>query len=98
MYNIVYTGAAARVLTEDLHHPGCLSSGRKQTAAEQVLEWVRPPRGRPGPERIHWTTDNDRILLSAPGIDMACAELGHSLNACRARLNTLRDGVVRLPG
>ncbi|MFI2203907.1 LAGLIDADG family homing endonuclease [Streptomyces sp. NPDC020192] len=97
IYNIFYTGKAAQALTSRLYYPDGLSLGRKQAVADRITNWVRPPAKKPGPERIEWTSDKDRILLSAPTIDDACAELGHSQNACRARLTKLLDGAVPLP-
>lgn len=97
VYNITYVGKAARSLTEHLYYSNRLSLKRKQSAADSVAAWVRPAGRKPGPERIQWTSDKDRILLSAPTIDDACAELGHSRNACRARLTKLLEGTVPLP-
>ncbi|MFD8723322.1 hypothetical protein ACFV2H_36460 [Streptomyces sp. NPDC059629] len=96
-YNIFYAGKAAQALTSDLYSPGCLSLSRKQAVAERITNWVRPRAKKPGPERIEWTSDKDRILLSAETIDEACAKLGHSQNACRARLTKMLDGLVPLP-
>ncbi|MFE2421857.1 hypothetical protein [Streptomyces hokutonensis] len=90
-------GKAARSLTEHLYYSNRLSLKRKQSAADSVAAWVRPAGRKPGPERIQWTSDKDRILLSAPTVDDACAELGHSRNACRARLTKLLEGMVPLP-
>ncbi len=97
VYNITYRGKAAQTLTSTLYYMGCLSLRRKQTVAERITNWVRPPAKKPGPERILWTSEKDKILLLAPTIDDACAELGHSRNACRARLTKLLDGLAPLP-
>ncbi|MPY46880.1 hypothetical protein FNH04_45420 [Streptomyces phyllanthi] len=97
IYNIVYVGKAAQALSSHLYYPGCLSLLRKQAAADSIMKWVRPPGSKPGPERIEWTAEKDRILLTAQTIDDACAALGHSQNACRARLRKLLDGLVPLP-
>ncbi|GGL00216.1 hypothetical protein [Streptomyces flaveus] len=97
VYNITYSGKAAHALSGHLYYSGCLSLKRKQSAADSVANWVRPTGWKPGPERIQWTSEKDKILLSAPTIDDACAELGHSQNACRARLTKLLDGMVPLP-
>ncbi|WP_416983267.1 hypothetical protein [Streptomyces sp. T028] len=96
-YNIFYAGKAAQALTSHLYYPNCISLRRKQAVAERIMNWVRPPAKKPGPERIEWTSDKDKILLYAQSIDEACAELGHSQNACRARLTKLLDGVAPLP-
>ena len=97
IYNLIYVGKAAQKLAVFLYYPGCLSLERKQTTAESIATWVPSPRKKPGPERIVWTAEKDKVLLSTSTVDDACAELGHSRNACRARLTKLLDGLVPLP-
>ncbi|MGW3123656.1 LAGLIDADG family homing endonuclease [Streptomyces sp. NPDC001107] len=97
IYNLFYARGAAQRLAADLYYPGCLSLERKRTTASSITSWIRPTGRKPGPERIQWTSEKDRLLLSAATIDDACAKLGHSQNACRARLNKLLDGLVPLP-
>ncbi|MET9787571.1 LAGLIDADG family homing endonuclease [Streptomyces canus] len=97
IYNLLYVGKAAQKLAVFLYYPGCLSLERKQTTAESIATWVPSPHKKPGPERIVWTAEKDKVLLSTSTVDDACAELGHSRNACRARLTKLLDGLVPLP-
>ncbi|MEW5356743.1 hypothetical protein E0E62_30730 [Streptomyces sp. 16-176A] len=96
IFNIIYVTEAAHALSAHLYYPGCLALRRKQAAADGVAKWVRPASSRPRPPRIKWTDDMDRILLSAPTIAHAAAELGYSWSACQARRWKLRRGTAPL--
>ncbi|MBA2808164.1 LAGLIDADG family homing endonuclease [Streptomyces sp. KM273126] len=97
IYNITYITEAAQALCEHLYYPDCLSLRRKQTAAESVMNWVRPAGSKPRPPRIHWTRDMDRTLLAAPTVAEAAVELNFSRSACQVRRWKLLNGVVPLP-
>ncbi|NGO48480.1 hypothetical protein G6048_42535 [Streptomyces sp. YC419] len=97
IYNIMYITEAAQALTAHLYYPGCLSLKRKQAAADSVANWVRPTGSKPRPPRIKWTCEMDRILLAAPTIAHAAAELNYSQSACQVRRWKLLHGLVPLP-
>ncbi|MFF7885933.1 hypothetical protein ACH40F_30140 [Streptomyces sp. NPDC020794] len=81
----MYITEAAQNLAAHLYYPGCLSLKRKQTTAEGVAAWTGPAGSKPRPPRIEWTHEMDRILLAAPTIAHAAAELGYSWSACQVR-------------
>ncbi|PBC97094.1 hypothetical protein SAMN05446589_3699 [Streptomyces sp. OV198] len=85
LYNIMYITEAAQSLAAHLYYPGCLSLKRKQTTAEGVAAWTRPAGSKPRPPRIEWTHEMDRVLLAAPTIAHAAAELNYSWSACQVR-------------
>ncbi|WP_437075230.1 LAGLIDADG family homing endonuclease [Streptomyces sp. enrichment culture] len=97
IYNILYTKENAQGLAADLYYGGCLSLGRKQAAADSLADWVRPTGSQPRPSRIKWSPEMDRILLSAPKIAVAAAQLGYSQSACQVRRWKLLHGMVPLP-
>ncbi len=97
IYNVLYANESARESAADLYYPGCLSLDRKRTAAHSLGTWVRPAGMDRRPPRIEWTREIDRILLSAPTIAHAAAELGYSKSPCQNRRWQLLHGVVRLP-
>ncbi|MGW0121619.1 hypothetical protein [Streptomyces sp. NPDC003327] len=92
IYNILYTKEAAVRLAEHLYYPGCLALERKQSAAASLSAWVRPPGMKVRPPQKRWTADDDRILLAAPVLADAAAELGRSLASCQVRRWRLRNG------
>ncbi|MGW2379890.1 hypothetical protein [Streptomyces sp. NPDC001658] len=97
IYNILYTKENAQQLASHLYYPGCLSLSRKQDAADSLGSWVRPANMERRPPRIRWTAEMDRVLLSAPTIAHAAAELGYSRSPCQNRRWKLLHGVVPLP-
>ncbi|WP_328424937.1 LAGLIDADG family homing endonuclease [Streptomyces sp. NBC_00443] len=97
IYNILYTKENAQRLAAHLYYPGCLSLERKQIAADSLGPWVRLAGMKRRPPRIHWTAEMDRILLAAPTIAQAAAELGYSSSPCQNRRWKLLHGVVPLP-
>ncbi|WP_409470436.1 hypothetical protein [Streptomyces sp. HC307] len=97
IYNILYTKENAQELAIHLYYPGCLSLERKQAAADSLASWVRPAGMERRPSRIRWTHEMDRVLLAAPTIAHAAAELGYSQSACQVRRWKLQHGVVPLP-
>ncbi|WP_406354472.1 LAGLIDADG family homing endonuclease [Streptomyces sp. NBC_00658] len=97
IYNIMYITEAAQKLTARLYYPGCLSLKRKQATAESVAAWTRPADSKPRPPRIEWTSEMDRIVLAAPTIAHAAAELGYSYSACQVRRWKLLHGAVGSP-
>ncbi|MEU0969503.1 hypothetical protein ABZ357_30385 [Streptomyces sp. NPDC005917] len=97
IYNILYTKGSAQELAADLYYPSCLSLVRKQVAAGSFSSWVRPAGMQRRPPRIDWTREMDRILLAAPTIAHAAAELGYSPSPCHNRRWKLLIGVVPLP-
>lgn len=97
IYNITYITEAAKALSGHLYDPGCLSLRRKRDAAEQVANWARPTGSRPRLPRIEWTSEMDRVLLAAPKVAHAAAELGYSQSACQVRHWKLLNGYVPLP-
>ncbi|MFE9443376.1 hypothetical protein ACFYO2_31315 [Streptomyces sp. NPDC006602] len=97
IHNILYTKEAAQALGARLYYPGCLSLDRKLNAAESLVTWVRPAELKVKPPRIQWTPEQDRILLAAPKLSHAAAELGYSQSACQVRRWKLQHGVVPLP-
>ncbi|MFF0010893.1 LAGLIDADG family homing endonuclease [Streptomyces sp. NPDC005374] len=97
IYNILYVKENAQRLAAHLYYPGCLSLSRKQTAADSLGPWVRPAGMARRPPRIQWTAEMDRVLLAAPTIAHAAAELGYSTSPCQQRRWQLLHGVVPLP-
>ncbi|MEU1255808.1 hypothetical protein ABZ445_21220 [Streptomyces chartreusis] len=97
IYNVMYTKENAQQLTAHVYYPGCLSLERKQIAADSLAPWVRPAGMGRRPPRIQWTAEMDRVLLAAPTIAHAAAELGYSTSPCQNRRWKLLNGVVPLP-
>ncbi|NEE12677.1 hypothetical protein G3M58_40270 [Streptomyces sp. SID7499] len=97
IYNIVYMKEHAQELAAHLYYPDCLSLERKQVAADSLGGWARPADMGRRPPRIHWTSEMDRILLAAPTIAHAAAELGYSRSPCQNRRWKLLHGVVPRP-
>ena len=97
IYNILYVKENAQQLAAHLYYPGCLSLSRKQSAADSLGTWVRPVGMKRRPPSIKWTAEMDRVLLAAPTIAHAAAELGHSWSPCKKRRWNLLHGVVPLP-
>ncbi len=97
IYNILYVTENAQQLVAHLYYPGCLSLARKQSAADSLAAWVRPAGMKFRPPRIKWTAEMDRVLLAAPTIAHAAAELGYSNGPCQNRRWKLLHGVVPLP-
>ncbi|MCZ4609940.1 hypothetical protein O3S80_40470 [Streptomyces sp. Lzd4kr] len=97
IYNILYTKESAQQLTAHVYYPDCLSLERKQIAADSHGPWVRPASMERRPPRIQWTAEMDRVLLAAPTIAHAAAELGYSTSPCQNRRWKLLHGVVKLP-
>ncbi|MFC7911624.1 LAGLIDADG family homing endonuclease [Streptomyces nigra] len=97
VYNILYTKEAAQQLAAHIYYQGCLSLDRKRSAAHSLGRWTRPASMKHRPPRIQWTPEMDRILLAAPTITHAAAELGYSSTPCRRRRWNLLHGVVPLP-
>ncbi|MBT2676445.1 LAGLIDADG family homing endonuclease [Streptomyces sp. ISL-14] len=97
IYNILYTKEKGQQLAAHLYYPGCLSLKRKQIAADSLEPWIRPAGMERRPPRIQWTADMDRILLAAPTIAQAAAELGYSTSPCQNRRWKLLHGVVPMP-
>lgn len=97
IYNILYTKENAQQLAAHVYYPGCLSLERKQIAADSLGPWIRPAGMERRPPRIQWTAEMDRILLAAPTIAHAAAELGYSKSPCQNRRWKLLHGVVPLP-
>jgi AraC-like DNA-binding protein len=97
VYNILYTKENAQQLAAHLYYSDCLSLERKQLAADSLGPWVRPAGMERRPPRIEWTAEMDRILLAAPTIADAAAELGYSPSPCQNRRWKLLHGVVPLP-
>ncbi|MET8565924.1 hypothetical protein ABZV75_37195 [Streptomyces flaveolus] len=84
----------AQCLAADLYYSDCLSLERKRAAADALATWSRPAGSKPRPPRIEWTSDMDRVLLAAPTIAHAAAELGCSQSACQVRRWKLLNGVI----
>ncbi|WP_179200315.1 hypothetical protein [Streptomyces sp. NRRL B-24085] len=97
IYNVLYATENAQQLVAHLYYPGCLSLARKQSAADSLAAWVRPAGMKLRPPRIKWTAEMDRVLLAAPTIAHAAAELGYSNGPCQNRRWKLLHGVVPLP-
>ncbi|MFC8241182.1 LAGLIDADG family homing endonuclease [Streptomyces chartreusis] len=97
IYNILYTKENAQQLAAQVYYPGCLSLERKQIAADSLGRWVRPAEMERRTPRIQWTAEMDRILLAAPTIAHAAAELGYSPSPCQNRGWKLLHGVVPMP-
>ncbi|WP_338685492.1 LAGLIDADG family homing endonuclease [Streptomyces acidiscabies] len=97
IYNILYIKENAQKLAADLYYPDCLSLERKQNAADSLSSWTRPAGMKIKPPRIEWTPEMDRILLTAPTIVHAAAELGYSQSPCQNRRWKLLHGIVPLP-
>lgn len=97
IYNILYTKENAQQLAAHVYYPGGLSLERKQLAALGIAWWVRPAGMERRPPRIQWTAEMDRILLAAPTIAAAAAELGYSQSPCQNRRWKLLHGVVPIP-
>ncbi|MDX2563992.1 hypothetical protein PV371_30685 [Streptomyces sp. TX20-6-3] len=93
IYNVLYTKEAAVLLAEHLYHPGCLALERKKSAAASLASWVRPPGMKIRPPRKPWTAEEDRILLAAPTLAHAAAELGRSQSSCQVRRWRLVNGI-----
>lgn len=97
VYNVLYTMETAQRLAADLYYSDCLSLERKRAAADALATWARPAGSKPRPPRIEWTSDMDRVLLAAPTIAHAAAELGCSQSACQVRRWKLLNGVIPQP-
>lgn len=97
IYNILYTTENAQALVSHLYYKDCLSLARKLSAANSLAEWARPASSKPRPPRIRWTSEMDRILLAAPTLANAAAELNLSQSACQVRRWKLLHGVAPLP-
>ncbi|MDV5146488.1 hypothetical protein R1T08_20355 [Streptomyces sp. SBC-4] len=97
VYNILYTKEAAIQLTEHLYFPGCLALERKKSAAASLASWVRPAGMQVRPPRKPWTAEADRILLTAPALAQAAAELGRSQSSCQVRRWRLVNGIEPSP-
>ncbi|MGW6391386.1 hypothetical protein ACWFR1_12975 [Streptomyces sp. NPDC055103] len=97
VYNILYTKEAAIQLAEHLYAPGCLALERKESAAASLASWVRPPEMKVRPPRKPWTAEADRILLAAPTLADAAAELGRSQSSCQVRRWRLVNGIEPSP-
>ncbi|WP_199810999.1 hypothetical protein [Streptomyces sp. NRRL F-525] len=97
IYNILYTKESAQALAAQLYYPGCISLERKHSAAQSLASWIRPASMERRPPPIQWTPEMDRILLSAPTIAAAAAELGYSNSPCQTRRWKLLHGLVPLP-
>ncbi|MFE1440846.1 LAGLIDADG family homing endonuclease [Streptomyces sp. NPDC058739] len=97
IYNVLYTKENAQSLAANLYYTGCLSLERKRSAAHNLAAWVRPVGSKPRPPRIKWSSEQDRILLTAPAIADAAAQLGHSRSACQVRRWRLLHGLAPLP-
>ncbi|MFJ8662456.1 hypothetical protein [Streptomyces sp. NPDC093795] len=93
IYNILYTTEAAVQLAAHLYYPGCLALERKRTAASSLANWVRPSGMKVRPPRKPWTAEADRILLAAPTLTHAAAELGRSQSSCQVRRWRLLNGI-----
>ncbi|MGA5494212.1 hypothetical protein ACPCSP_07580 [Streptomyces cinereoruber] len=85
VYNVVYTKEAAVQLAAHLYYPGCLALERKETAALSLTSRERPPGMKMRAPRKPWTAEADRILLAAPTLAQAAAELGRSQSSCQVR-------------
>ncbi|MFD6435502.1 hypothetical protein [Streptomyces venezuelae] len=96
IYNILYTKKTAMGLAMDLYYPGCLALERKRTAADSLAAWVRPAGMKIKPPRIRWTREMDKVLLAAPTLAHAAAELNHSQSACQVRRWKLTHGLAPL--
>lgn len=97
VYNILYTKEAAIQLAEHLYSPGCLALERKRSAAASLASWVRPAGMKVRPPRKPWTAEADRILLAAPTLAHAAAELGRSQSSCQVRRWRLVNGIEPSP-
>lgn len=97
VYNILYTKEAAIQLAEHLYFPGCLALERKRSAAASLASWVRPAGMKVRPPRKPWTAEADRILLAAPTLAQAAAELGRSQSSCQVRRWRLVNGIEPSP-
>lgn len=97
IYNILYTTENAQQLAAHLYYPGCLSLERKQLAAASLGSWARPAVMERRPPRIQWTAEMDRILLAAPTIADAAAQLGYSQSPCQNRRWKLLHGLAPMP-
>ncbi|MEU4484223.1 hypothetical protein AB0H94_04890 [Streptomyces purpurascens] len=97
IYNIVYMKEHAQDLAAHLYYPGCLSLERKQVTAASIRLWERPEAMGRRPPRIKWTAEMDRILLAAPTIAHAAAELGYSKSPCQNRRWKLLHGIAPRP-
>ncbi|MEV5534688.1 LAGLIDADG family homing endonuclease [Streptomyces prunicolor] len=97
IHNVLYTKEIAQRLAAHFYYPGCLSLERKHNAAQSLASWIRPAGMERRPPRIQWTPEMDRILLSAPTIAAAAAELGYSNSPCQTRRWKLLHGLAPLP-
>ncbi|MFF0561027.1 hypothetical protein [Streptomyces sp. NPDC004266] len=97
IYNVLYTKEAAVQLSAHLYYPGCLALERKKTAAASLVEWVRPAGMKIRPPRKPWTAEEDRVLLAAPTLAHAAAELGRSQSSCQVRRWRLVNGIEPNP-
>ncbi|MGA5871376.1 hypothetical protein [Streptomyces cinereoruber] len=94
IYNVMYTKEAAVQLAAHLYYPGCLALERKETAALSLTSWERPPGMKMRAPRKPWTAEADRILLAAPTLAQAAAELGRSQSSCQVRRWRLVNGIT----
>ncbi|MFJ7130506.1 hypothetical protein [Streptomyces sp. NPDC098101] len=94
IYNVMYTKEAAVQLVTHLYYPDCLALERKKTAAASLTSWERPPGMKVRPPRKPWTAEADRILLVAPTLAHAAAELGRSQSSCQVRRWRLTNGIA----
>ncbi|MZE57049.1 hypothetical protein GTY86_38455 [Streptomyces sp. SID5770] len=94
IYNVMYTKEAAVQLATHLYYPGCLALERKKTAAASLTSWERPPGMKVRAPRKPWTAEADRILLAAPTLAHAAAELGRSQSSCQVRRWRLANGIA----
>ncbi len=84
IYNILLTREEAMTLAQELYYPGCLALPRKQAAADDVGDWVRPV----GMKRMHrkeWTAEETELLLATPDHEEAARLLNRSVKSCQTR-------------
>ncbi|KQX58074.1 MULTISPECIES: hypothetical protein [unclassified Streptomyces] len=97
IHNVLYTNEAAVQLAAHLYYPGCLALERKKSATASLTEWVRPAGMKVRPPRKPWTAEEDRILLAAPTLAHAAAELSRSQSSCQVRRWRLVNGIKPNP-
>lgn len=84
VFNIMFANEPAVDLAQILYGGGGICLERKQSAAEAVSRWERPPDMRSRTEAKRWTREQDAVVLSN-SLAEAARILGRSENSCSMR-------------
>ena len=84
VFNLMYVNEPAVDLARVLYGARGIALERKQTLADKVSLWERPPGMRRRPEWKRWTPDQDEVVL-AHSVTEAAKILGRSEQSCHMR-------------